>query len=754
MQIAFSLTLIWTIVAILVLGFIRYYKISLPKLNQWRNTLLLILEVFAIATAIFSNNEGSLSPYMLFAAIFLLLVGWIKSHQDLLLRFFKGAKKRPWLWRLNILTEGTQHSQNPYFLGDWYQIIAIAIMWKSLPSLIVGCLIYPVVVYIFSLINVRNFNKSVSEESELIKNDVWANFAKTIFNNITRSAVIVLFFIVPIAITRREWTIFYGTSQDAINLVTTLVQVEATVFALVITFLFVLVEFTNSAYSPRLVRSFTSQWTFRLMAFTAITSIMTKIWLLANVSSYINLQDLPSKNIAIDWTLTLTAFSVLCYFIFIRDTINLMQPEAIAKQILINFNEKWMELVRRNWKERNRIERLALSDNDNDPMILFERYLSATIERKDIYSTKAALALMGDRISHIMDKNDGFVIDNYLHNRLGHIVNTLADSHSDLGLEIFCGVISVITNPTPMELKKSDIGMFGEPPGMLLLSHIAEKAIDLQLLNSGRQAIWRIADRCEGAIKALPAYSELWLINPDNFNNDQVEKEKLWKNDRQLESVTNGYFNFFEKLGVKAIKNRSRELAWTVSHTMSHEILHIIELINEEPYQRSLVLNCLWSLEEIVKTSCEEKFPGCIYFGILDFGVEKIGNESTAMIIATSFARFVHLMANAGTLDNNHVRDIAVMGVYLSKKYPQATIPILNSLGSAGESFKKTKSDTRQENLDYALTEILGRIDQVEKAGLTTAKGNIRTKITLTAKSARKKSKQVAVRNSRKIAKK
>jgi hypothetical protein len=187
---------------------------------------------------------------------------------------------------------------------------------------------------------------------------------------------------------------------------------------------------------------------------------------------------------------------------------------------------------------------------------------------------------------------------------------------------------------------------------------------------------------------------------------------------------------------------------------MSHQVLHVIDFIADEPYQRSLVLNYLWNLEELVKTSCEEKFPGCIHFGILDFGVERVGNESTAMIIATSFAKFVHLMANAGTLDNNHVRDIAVMGVYLSKKYPQTTIPILNSLGSAGESFKKAKSNTRQENLDYVLAEILGRIDQVEKAGLITAKGNVRTKITSTAKSARKKSKQVVVSNSRKTAKK
>jgi len=244
---------------------------------------------------------------------------------------------------------------------------------------------------------------------------------------------------------------------------------------------------------------------------------------------------------------------------------------------------------------------------------------------------------------------------------------------------------------------------------------------------------------------ALPAYSDLWLINPENLENQHIDKDKFWKNDRQLENVEFGYFYFFEDLGIKAIKNKTRELAWMVSRTIATQFLHIIDSVAEEPYQRHLVMNCLWRFEEIVKTSCEEKFPGAINFGIISFGVERIGNESVAMIMSVGFAKFIHLMAKAGILDSSHVRDIAVMAVYLARKYPQATIPILNSLGVAGENFKKTKSDTRQENLNYVLTEILGRIDQVEKAGLGNAERGIKTKISFAAKAARKKTNQKAI---------
>jgi hypothetical protein len=100
-------------------------------------------------------------------------------------------------------------------------------------------------------------------------------------------------------------------------------------------------------------------------------------------------------------------------------------------------------------------------------------------------------------------------------------------------------------------------------------------------------------------------------------------------------------------------------------------------------------------------------------------------------------------------MDSGHVTDIAVMAVYLAHKYPHTTIPILNSLGTAGESFRKAKSDTRQENLNYVCDEVLGRIDQVEKAGLVGAQRGIKTKISLAAKAARNKTSQKAISKSK-----
>ena len=743
---AFYITVIWFSITLLAFVIAKYQKIAFPKLNQIHILLFLILEILSIAIAIyFNNNDASSSLYILIAAIFFILVGWIKSHQILLLKLFKGPKMRPWLWRINLLIEGSEYSQNIYFLGDWFQIVAIALIWKSLPSLMISCVIYPASVYIFSVINTRDFNRKLTDKSELVKNEAWINFTKTVFRNI----VVVLLLLFPYAVEQRDLTLFFGSFQESLNLITTLAQVEATVLALVITFLFVLVEFTNAAYSPRLVKSFVRQWSFKLMVFLASLSIVVKFSLVANAARYIKLSEIPNYSILIDFVLLLTIFSVLGYFLFIKDIINLMQPETIAEQVLTKFDLNWIDVVRRNWTEHNRVERLILSDDD--PMIIFERYLATTIERGDIYSTKVALVLMRDKISRMMNKDDGAIIDEYLFNRIGNIVDLLADRHSDLSLEIFCDILNEITAPSTDVLKSSETGMLGVPPGVHLLRHIAEKAIDHELLDSGRRAINYLENRCHTAIKALPAYSELWLMNPENLENQQIDKDKFWKNDRQLEGVLYGYFYFFEGIGIKAIKNKSRELAWTVSYALSFQVLHIVESITEEPYQRHLVLNCLWRLEEIVKTACEEKFPGAVNFGILSFGVEKVDNESIAMIMSILFAKFIQLMAKAEILDDSHIRDIAVMSVYLARKHPHTTIPILNSLGIAGETFRKAKSDTRQENLNYVLTEIIGRIEQVEKAGLANAERGIKTKISLAAKAARNKTNQKVINKPRKV---
>jgi len=386
-------------------------------------------------------------------------------------------------------------------------------------------------------------------------------------------------------------------------------------------------------------------------------------------------------------------------------------------------------------------------------MILFERYLATTIERGDIYSTKAALVLLRDKISSVMNKDDGAIIDGYLFNRMGNIVDILANSYSDLGLEIYCDIISEITILSVDVIKNSETGMFNAPPGTQLLRHIAEQAIEFQLLSSGRRAIFCLDNRCEASIKTLPAYSELWMINPDNQKDQQFNRDKFWKNDQQLQGVVRGYFSFFAELGQKAVKGRSHELAWTISYTLSAQIIHIVDSINEEPYQRYMILGCLWGLEEIVKCACEEKLPDAIAFGILASGIEKIHSENTAMIVSNAFAEFAELLAKAEIFDIGHVIDVAMIGVYLADNNPLAAIPILNGLGIAGEIIKKSKSETRQNSLNHILAEILRRIDQVENAGLVGANKGMKNKISSAARNAKKKTIQKAISKSQKAVK-
>ena len=282
---------------------------------------------------------------------------------------------------------------------------------------------------------------------------------------------------------------------------------------------------------------------------------------------------------------------------------------------------------------------------------------------------------------------------------------------------------------------------------------IAENAIDFELMNSGRKAIFHLGHLCERAISELPAYSELWLLNPDNQNNPAIDKEKAWKRDWTVDSVVYGYFSAFAKLGSKAANRRLNEITGSLSLVMAGQIAHIIDHIKEERYQNYLLRMCLGNLEEIVKASCEMELVSSISLGFITSGAEKIESGNNAMLLANSFGKFLQLMAKAEILDQDDIMETSVMTVYLAHKFPQATIPILKSLGMAGEAFRNTKSDIRRENLNYLCYEISQRIDQVENAGLATADKEIKAEISLTAKTAKKKTDQKPILETRKVTK-
>lgn len=706
---AFYLTAIWISITFLVFGIARYYKLPLSKLDK-NNILLLALEVLSIALVIYFNSGHISSPYLLFTSIFLILVGWLKSYQNLLLRFSKGIKRRTRLGQINSFIEGSEYSQNIYFLGDWFQIVALALVWNSLPTLIISCLVYPLIVYIFSIISTKNFNKEVTNKSEFIKNKAWIDFIKIASTNVARSLLIILILITPFAIVSRDWVMFFGTPQDAINLITTLAQVEATVFALVITFLFVLVEFTNSTYSPRLAKSFTKQWSFKLMVIVVFISIVTKFILLANVPNYLGIGKLPGDNLPVDVTLFFTVLSVVGYYIFIVDIIKLMQPEEIARQILSGIDSNWMETIRRNWANKWRREGSIFLDDD--PMILFERYLASTIERGDLFSTKVALVMMRDKISQFMNKDDGVIIDNYLFSRLGNVVDVLARYQNDMGLGFLCVIIDELTMPSEAVIKTIETSIFDSPPGGQLLRKIAETSIDYHLINSGRTAIYKINYRAEQTISILPDYSELYIFNQQNHDLPQPEIEKLWKNDSRLENYINNY-SFFSELGAKAAKGKSADLIWTIAHSVVSQINKVIETIKEERYQSAIILRALFSLDRIVSSACSEKLNGSIGIGLISYGKHEHVTENIARLLVQYCLKFVEELARAGILEASTIIDITLLVLKFNVEYPELAIQTINIFGSVGEVLTNDNNYLSKDKREYMIFEINRRIDQV-----------------------------------------
>jgi hypothetical protein len=658
--------IMWILLILFSGSMAKFKLIPFPTIKKRRNIILFVLELIALSVPIFYGSGHFIqlfqtktpqwfplpfypttrivtSPYIIIIALFLLIAGWVISYQRLLLKFLKAHKKRPWLWKINYLVGGNRNSQNIYFFGDWLQIAAISLIRTSFVSLFLCFVFYLFLVFMFTLSDTKRHNKHVSDESDRIKNEAWGRFIKIVPRIISRSITFSLFIIIPIAIQKRDLPIFFGTTSDATNLVTTLAQVEATVFALVITFLFVLVEFTNSAYSPRLIKSITKQFQFRRMSLSALLSIAVKFWLLANVPLYIGNGSNPRNNLLIDWSLVLTAFSVISYVLFIRYTLNLMQPEFIAKQILAKFDQNWMQSIRKNWAKRNRHQRYILYMDD--PMIPFERFLAKTIERGDIYSTKVALLSFNEKISDSMNIDDGGTVDNYLFGQMGNIIDILSNTNSETSLELFCGIVGDLTIPSEKVIKQSDYVLLDTPVGSKTLMYIAEKAISMGMISASRQAIFELDRRCELAIRTLPSYSELWIYNPENQKLPTEESKKLWENDQKVESVMQGYFSAFSTFGQQVAEKGYHNLVFTTTNVLASQSSNILKNIENENYQFRLMISCLSQLEKIIRSVCKSGIKNSVTLSPLSYSVDSIKDENIALLLADYSAKYIELLA-------------------------------------------------------------------------------------------------------------
>jgi len=721
---ALVITIVWvSIIAVTVSANDKRPTLS-QKLEKKRNRLFLALETLPLGLIVLYHEENQ-NSYFLIAGTILLSIGWIEANNSILYRKYKSKKLRLWIRTLNSIFIGGKYT---YFWGDWIQLFGLSLIWMSSISIFTIIIIYPLTVLILSFAYHKERNKKFENTDEFIRYQTH----KDLLFLIGRHFILIIIPLSLWGVIQQDISIFSGSYEDAIRLITTLAQVEATLLALVIAFLFVLVEYTNSAYSPRLVKTFTNQYIFKSTIIFAGASILSKFFILTRPNSLLDAQNFLS-NLLLDWSLLLTLLSTLSYFLFIKNTISFMMPETIANQILSLFNESWMNTVKRAWTSNSRYI-LRNFNLDDDPMILFERYLAKTIERKDTYSLITSLMIMEDRISQVMNKDDGGTIDRYLLSRLGNIINILGENSSDTGLGMLSGAVSEITFPSPKTLKTKEASLHHGPLGAQTLMKITEKAIEFDLTDSGRYAIFQLSRRCEIAIINLPSYANLWLYNHKNRNAPHPDMDELGKNDRRVRSVIEDYFTFFSKSAQRATKNNNAELVWALSHALQSKIQIIMKNISDTNYQWVLIYPCLNEHRKIIEYVCDNKLEQSISFIDLYDIYKNISDENIAILLSENYTKDLVLLAQAGILNFGHIQSFSSFSISLAFEYPRTALSSLEGLHSTGKSLGTKEYD--KENGSFLKQEILKKIGQIEKAGRS--KRGYKTKISIMAKKVRR----------------
>lgn len=729
-----TVTLIWVTVSILSLALGVRSRRSRPLIPRWGTILVLAVEVAAIGIALLT--AGTLpTQYPVVLGSALLVLGWLVSHERFLLRLSARAPQArrsvSYVYRfLGPRSTGI----HPDLLGGWVQLVGFGLVWTSGYGLLIALTVIPIAVLLVTRRFVRTAGAERTADSWLRPlSAIWAGF-----RFLSRISFIAVLPVALVALLTRDVTIFWGTSQEASTLLATFAQVEATVGALVVTLLLVLVELTTSAYSPRLSRLLSTRPSFRAMITFAVLSLALKFIVLSNASHWMRLPDTGGESLLIDGVLLWSVLAGLGYVAFARDAFALMAPEAIVVEALKGFDSDWMQMVRHEWSSRLGPRSMHIA---RDPMVLIERMLVSALQRGDVNTFQASLILTRDRMQAVCGPHDGAVIDSYLSDRLASVVRVAADRRADVELEFLCNIAHEMTAPSPETLRSADVTSLDPPLGSNLLRLVVEHAIASHVPNSATRALYLIAGRATQAVMALPMLSDLWRMNREKKGEEisETERETLRKNDWRVDNYVHGYLYYLGKLGAKALEADMVAVSAAASTSLSMQVTTVLKHIQEEPYQRLLLFSALYNLGELVKGACTKRIVGAVDFWPMGLELKAVSHANIAMMISYHLSGFIIRMARAGTLDPMTVIDTALAALYMAENNPEVVLPILEAFGEAGESLHALDDFARREDLNYVIEEIHGRINQVEQAGL---QPGIKTKVRRAASRARRRAKR------------
>lgn len=164
--------------------------------------------------------------------------------------------------------------------------------------------------------------------------------------NVTRNLVYypLIAILITLILLKVEVFSFDKTNADSARyLLSTFIQSQATIFALVVTLSLVVIQQASSSYSPRLVNDFLKSPDFWLLSIIYITTIIYETWILKEITP--ELKKLPqpvifssSVEFHIWFAYACFAFSLISLLPYIYNTINLLMPSEVINRIINKIN--------------------------------------------------------------------------------------------------------------------------------------------------------------------------------------------------------------------------------------------------------------------------------------------------------------------------------------------------------------------------------------------------------------------------------
>lgn len=684
--------------------------------DPWHSITTFLWLLLAVWSILYPRNISPISPSFLTAGMFLFLLGWLIRYQpDMFHRLSKRSRRiRPLLsdyWKSwsKLQISGA----NATLFAPSLEIIGLTVIARSL-AFIPAFFLLPIVLIAGMLRESRKLAHVNPNVTPLTLKDIFPKLGH-----------IALFFAIPsvaglvIGLAVREYSIFNADVETAKSVLFTLSQIEGSIGILAITVIFVLTQLTAANYSTRIPAILFRQPAFWIPLLVLLTSIMYNLLIASNAPTTFPTGYFRSGLIDFSFIFAVASACGITYFIFKAP--RTVSPESIIADSLKRFDKKWLDTIKRDWCRPNFEIKLNVV---HDPFIVIERILSRAVDSGDNLTFISGLILIRDHLHQISQldprelPNYMMEFDAYLRHHFRSLVRTAAKNSDAYSLLQLVNFIRELDAPSSESIVKCDTFAYDydDAAGELLLREIVRQALEFHLSECVTRAVNIVEARAVSVLKTLPDQTGTWLY--DKMTTDPAiskqEYDRLWANDRRVESFERNYLTYLQHLGVNSADSALTEVSTSVVLTLNQLASSIAQEVKGIRMKVMMLNQATMCLREISTALLDKKLP--MTLSLFPYGLTQADLDMhvyVAQSLVNYISDFLVTRAKGGVLEYMNVVDSAMFGLTLVKQHTEPGIRLLQVMGEAAKLLHNNPTYAENKNLQFVYGELIQRIRQV-----------------------------------------